>query len=962
MNNYQLYRTNHLLSGQLKWNLILKENGNLLEIDDLYLSPISQNIPYTINFDEHCLNYTHQENIRNFYKNNEGNFFTDGIDEKFKNYWPNNISEKFSNNDEFNNIVKGIYCVNLKPSVSDENNPFKNNIDTVEFIRNYYSCGYELRFKINNNYYLSCNFNLPGKLDFINPNENNILHGIVKCTSDYCNYNNNYEVNEPMYEFYVIIDWEKITSKNGINITEEGDFARYRAVNNVKLNNDYIENYLNNDFDFNLDYINIYEMGCKRASYKIFQKQFQFFCPLWLENISPSDEIKFILSIVKYEENIEKEISSKAFYIKNNKFAEYFFNYTNDINLNIGNDAILNANLSDNIISITGIDLNTGELKTIQDNNIISNILYRERPLIENDSILINIFETQKIIASQIFNFNFLFNLEDILTSIPEEEFNGENIRFKLDVYINNTKLDIVDFYSNYEELYKKNIEIIKNIENYSSGFNYNDTKFVPEKSIIEKNVLDYLKDNKNIDLINKNKYLQKIIHWSLIGNNDYIFNIYNNFGGIIIESDLVNDKGLLSYNINYKNNIPHLYGRSLNPSEIYSADNMYNTYSWINIIKINNTNWKEFLKGLNVSNENDLGNYARYVLSHGIPFDYGENWYNDNLYKAYTEDYNILDGNTTVTLNKDIFPGLNFVFIYTEDTIYDTNNDIIKENWGFEQGQSIQGVTSDLNDRIYIRLAIVDNINYILFLTNEIKNYNFYNFKNILKKYIQLAITEGFNTINNGTYLGCAKLLTILNNICSPKIINFNKSLFVYKYPGPDIHTTEIGYYKNNNCDPTQKYVVRYDGKIRPTFIDKNSYRKNRRYFKYNLCDKEVYFKNYIQTSYQPNYPSINYYSIGFENENYDKLILPKFIFEISHYNNGTIIYLPKILILNNIEATKLTLQEIQNHVKNELIEIFGIKGIYIYNLYDININCEFLKLENSQIVYSYDIKLELK
>ena len=55
MNNYQLYRTNVLLGGQMKWDLIIDSSQNTLYVSDFHLSPISNNTPYTYKSDEYLI-------------------------------------------------------------------------------------------------------------------------------------------------------------------------------------------------------------------------------------------------------------------------------------------------------------------------------------------------------------------------------------------------------------------------------------------------------------------------------------------------------------------------------------------------------------------------------------------------------------------------------------------------------------------------------------------------------------------------------------------------------------------------------------------------------------------------------------------------------------------------------------------------------------------------------------------
>ena len=83
MTNYQLYRTNHLLSGQVKWDMVIKDEVDKLSVGEFHLSPISPNIPYNLDLDEKLLNNDHSENLRLYYEKNKGIFFNDGVESQF---------------------------------------------------------------------------------------------------------------------------------------------------------------------------------------------------------------------------------------------------------------------------------------------------------------------------------------------------------------------------------------------------------------------------------------------------------------------------------------------------------------------------------------------------------------------------------------------------------------------------------------------------------------------------------------------------------------------------------------------------------------------------------------------------------------------------------------------------------------------------------------------------------------
>lgn len=93
MENYQLYNTNVLMGGQQKLDLVLESDGELY-VKDFHITPISDNVPYNNILDENLLNYSHRENLKNFYKKIEGYFYNPMLDSAFQHMYPIKDDEK----------------------------------------------------------------------------------------------------------------------------------------------------------------------------------------------------------------------------------------------------------------------------------------------------------------------------------------------------------------------------------------------------------------------------------------------------------------------------------------------------------------------------------------------------------------------------------------------------------------------------------------------------------------------------------------------------------------------------------------------------------------------------------------------------------------------------------------------------------------------------------------------------
>ena len=111
MNNYQLYRTNLKLGGQMKWDLVLNSTNNSLYVADFHLTPISDKTPHTYQVDDYIVKNTHKDNVKMYYTENEGIFYSECLDSTFTHEWPLIIKK-----DEKLNIYSNTYNMGCKRS------------------------------------------------------------------------------------------------------------------------------------------------------------------------------------------------------------------------------------------------------------------------------------------------------------------------------------------------------------------------------------------------------------------------------------------------------------------------------------------------------------------------------------------------------------------------------------------------------------------------------------------------------------------------------------------------------------------------------------------------------------------------------------------------------------------------------------------------------------------------------
>ena len=103
MENFQLYRTNLFIGGQMKYDVVVtSKNASELKVSNFHLSPISNNISYVYKSDEMLLNNSHADNIKEYYNKVKGNFYNPGLNSEFNHNWPilckeNEILDAYSN-------------------------------------------------------------------------------------------------------------------------------------------------------------------------------------------------------------------------------------------------------------------------------------------------------------------------------------------------------------------------------------------------------------------------------------------------------------------------------------------------------------------------------------------------------------------------------------------------------------------------------------------------------------------------------------------------------------------------------------------------------------------------------------------------------------------------------------------------------------------------------------------------
>lgn len=775
MENFQLYRTNLRLGGQMKWDIILNSTSTSLYVSDFHLSPISNNVSHIYKSEENLLNNRHQDNVKAYYNEHRSNFYNEALNPEFNSNWP-------------------IIC--------------KRN--------------------------------------------------------------------------------EKVTC-----------------------------------------YSNMYDMGCKRtSSYNIYNKQFEFFCPLWIEHLNGILKFEFVVKCKDSDKVISKNnlIFDMTEIETHNKFIKYFNNYIEDSGLKTGDDNIINVNFKDLSCVVSGLNASTGLFSTKNVDSIPNNLILRERPLLEADHLIISALTDNSYIAKQLFNFNFCFNVSDILPGYIAKVMLGKEISINLNVYLNDTLLEKKDFYTEYEFIDKYIIT------NYGKD---DQTKI---------NVLDYLHDYESVELINLNKLSQNICHWSLIENNDYIFNVYDGFSGIFIDNKDTSNGNVKTYHVN-----EHQYCNATN-TIIKKDDKSQNTTGWINTIDVNY--WNDFYRY--ISNTDKMLKNAIHLsdkkIINNVKYDY--------IPKSLIES-EITNGMYCIGINTD-----------TDllHAIRDNKDDFYLECFVI------------ITNKLY--MLKVNNL--IIFVTNDSNQLAFANLKDTLYLYMS---NESTNELDDTSKYYLNEMNKFINSKIDSEIITFGGGLLWSPADGPSKNIKEVIYFNDN---VSQNYVVRYDGNIKPTFITPDTlYNKNTLYYKDYISDDRTTknssklqnskYSGYIVSGHEPLYPSINYNAINkMLDWNYnclpdiyvsehDEAVKPYSGYEYKWFETNNLIILTDKINFTCINekqpngkyhSTEYLIKEYLKQYYDTTDEMFVE---FILSKYDITKNWEYFSNTNISD-YKYNITLSLK
>lgn len=702
-----------------------------------------------------------------------------------------------------------------------------------------------------------------------------------------------------------------------------------------------------------------FEYGVSRQNYSETGYQFNFYAPIYIDNInSIPDAFEIKIEINKSLEKIIKvNIKKENTY---NYLITYIKRYIEKLD-----DKVIYCLHESNQGTYYGINVKDGGLIEIKDNTIGS--IYNYQYTINNfDNIICEGFKRNNLIMKQIIPLSFSFNIEDFLN---KKEF--KEIKFN-DIKISGKYI--------YKSIYSNFYDFEINYINYN--YKYNDFNTTTGEFDIKTsdNVMDIgfpsLCEKRFYKYKYSNKLSPKICKWKLNYSDDknpYIINInfafsktqnsnvkYGNFPMLLNINypngyvDLDNLLLPISDNVNFYN---ENYPNEINKYKNFMDNNTSNWYNLINIdnsifknnylwadVKNNYTYFKDVLYNINnISYDNDLpiinkfGVFVKPILKsielndniktkflltesnnyqNNCFAEINESLNNSNLYNMYKFTG---DSNTSIN-NKKLISEVDLIYdidgeIFKLDNYYDINKyyllddiyDIIKLKYPNNSINIINKFNQYLNTEIiesFIKLDI-DNLKNMFNINNDGTQYKF-----IFEDEFKDLKNESFNNLRENlyianNYLGVKEnLYTLLKN----DNLNIN-TLYNYSF---FIKANFVSY------ENFIKYISKTFEEIFNSISDNNINVIIKNLDEYNYIPKFDNEKDYIMS---------NYFEKVKGNKIIDNEILEN---EINDYTNY--IYIDPYSLYNFIKSLNI-----------DNININKILNRQKYNLF-----CKFLNIEH--------------
>lgn len=592
-----------------------------------------------------------------------------------------------------------------------------------------------------------------------------------------------------------------------------------------------------------------YFAGCQRMSYGLYGCTHEILIPMWLEQCAG---LLFEIHI-RNKTSLSKDLGNERVIKINlfnkttkcgfhNDFIKYLLEYFDYTGISVGSNQVMTVNFSTGASFISGLEVKSGNCITCQNSNLLKNLLSRERPLLESNSIITNTFMDYGMITTQLVNFNLCLNFSGLNTNVVRDEV------WVTAKYMDSTNkqwvnMEQADFFTNHH--YLPRMRIINGQPTYT----YVDDV---DESNIPRNVLDYKKDYMCTDLMHKNKMSQSICHWGYVDETgEKTFNVYDGFGAYIeSESKIATE---------YKHGIGIMpdvhssaYDEALNNiawcggvNNIIGVGGFEGTFQSIEFTNISKTNLKfhlgttddisKFNIAIGVLNGNEFpssgsgpnypGGIQTIAIQTNVDDIFGKIADMDNRYAVY-----INDGANQKNLYYNPDNPTEFGWYTVGDKNHENMSQIGDEpgipNYENRRKPEMRG--------LFIAYRKTNSGLDIIFIAKNNDKFKpdeltIRSIQNILKKYvakyqIMRDIIDNAAARNPGEVIECLNdvpnlnilksILNLLTHIEVPATIYFDKSIV----PRPDttlaVSAHEHNYYK---CDNNDSYVWRYSGAIKP-------------------------------------------------------------------------------------------------------------------------------------------------
>ena len=671
-----------------------------------------------------------------------------------------------------------------------------------------------------------------------------------------------------------------------------------------------------------------FDMGVQRAQYSVYGKEFEAFCPVWLEDMYDGDSVKpLTFSFYLRNKTVDGRFVDLAVKHLTLDFSKASEDNTHTRFLRYLNDYIKSIQLDDRLIKIdfdktsgvmTGIDALTGLVKTIDISNLTKDILSQERILMETDSMILDRFATNHMIAKQLFNFNFVFDIEEFFSQQVLSMMKGSNLYMDVRVKVDGDELEIKDFYTNYDTVFKNRVPDLV-------------TTNVPGQDV---SIFRDLLDNKDVDIVAMNKMTQTICHWSLADYNDYIFNVYDGFAGYVMtmedQTGIAEPMSLTKVN----QSAPDIWS----DKQVDALNNI----GWLNIGKIGS--WQQYL-----NMEQDVDDW----IAQSSPID---NWINMCRYdKSAVSELKQADVEHAI-------------IVFVDSAL--SNNDAADICWSkikvsakAKARNEIAVIPTGANSCIVVRHIAGAKLLMLITVRTETESVDGLTFAGFQKL---------ISDMDEGSVLG--KLKKMMGSATQPKVVTFDKILGYMRADGPMIKTPEVSHYEIKST----KKLFRLDGYIKPTFV---SPAKNQMYTKKCYTEDDEFaksvFATYTKTGYPAHYPN----KIGYYPFNYFELSLnPKdekgrvisntgdvysqktYPYEYKWFTLSRILVLDKEISIRLVgDGTKSIKNLILDYIKEKYSTTSDGQAYYIYDQYNMTYDWEYLSPTEID-KYIYTIKLVLK